>query len=341
MKQFALTFVLLLVGPWARAAAQQPLQSIQGVVRDTSGAPLVGAEVVLGQRRTETGPQGLFRIDSLRPGQYSLTVRLVGYTPVRSRVAVVAVEPTQVEYFLVRAPYLLPTMVVAANRTGLYGAVGDTAFQAIHGARVLVGGEHGGEVRTDSAGRFAFPLLDGGQYMVRVTFPGYTERRFMVQLKRGEGRELGVLLAPSPDAPSRADEVALVDLGKRLALGLERERLTTEQLGRYTSMPLCDVPRIRSELGRDPNVGFLLSLNGVSVDRMADLSRLCAWRADEVELVEFGTDVCRDITGTIPELAGAWCSGRSRNVPRSLAGTGQRVGTQAAGTRYVVIWEKK
>ena len=321
--------------------AQQPLQAVQGVVRDSSGVPLGGAEVVVGPRRATTGPQGLFRVDSLRPGQYTVTIRLIGYYPVRSRVAVVAAEPTQVAYYMVRAPVLLPTMIVESHRTGIYGSVGDTAFRAAVGARVQVSGPRGGEVRTDSLGRFAFPELSGGQYMVRVTFSGYTERRFLVQLKSGEGRELAVLLAPYREPPSRGDDVALLDLGKRLSVGLERERMTSQQLERYTSLPLCDLPRLQSELGRDRNATIFISVNGVTTERLGDVNRLCAWRADEVELVEFGPDVCRDVTGSIPELFGVWCSGRSRNVPRSMVGSGQRIGTQAAGQKYVIIWEKK
>jgi carboxypeptidase family protein len=332
---------LLLPALYTRALPQQLLQSVQGVVRDSAGAPLAGADVVIGPRSTTTSQQGSFRIDSLRPGQYALTIRLVGFYPVRSRIAVVANEPTQLEYVLIRAPLTLPTMVVTSHRTGLYGSVGDTAYHAAVGARVLVGGSHGGEVKTDSMGRFAFPNLDGGDYMVRVTFPGYTERRFLVQLKRGEGKELAVLLAPYAGVVSKADETALFDLGKRLSVGLARERLSAPQLARYTSVPICDLPDLRSEIGHDRSIPILFVLNGVAADPQADLSRICAWRADEVELVEFGRDVCRDVTSTIPAFAGIWCTGRSRNVPRSIRSGGARVSTQPAGIPYVIIWEKK
>jgi carboxypeptidase family protein len=339
--RFGLLVGGLLGGLCARASAQQPLQSVSGFVRDSSGAGLGGADVTIGQRRTTTGPQGSFRIDSLRPGQYSITIRLVGFSPVRSRVAVVASEPTELEYFLTQEPLRLPTMVVAARRTGLFGAVGDTGFRAIVGARVQVGGTNGGEVRTDSTGRFAFPLAHGGQYMVRVTFPGYGERRFLVELKRGEGRELGVLLAPYPGVASRADDIAVEELGKRLAAGLRQERLTSLQLERYESLPLCDLPRIKAEIGTNRNASILLSVNGVTADTSADLARLCAWRADEVELVEFGPDTCRDVTLTIPDLVGIYCAFRSRRSPRSMMGSGGRVRTQGVGMRYVIIWEKR
>src|SRR5262245_23056840 len=114
----------------SRANAQQ-LQSVHGVVRDTAGKPLAGADVLLGSRQASTGLTGRFAFDSLKPGKYPITIRLVGYHAVHSRIGVVASDPTELEYFLVPAPFRLPTMVVESHRTGIYGAVGDTAFHAV------------------------------------------------------------------------------------------------------------------------------------------------------------------------------------------------------------------
>jgi len=332
--------VLSLAALPVRAVAQQAVQSVIGTVRDSSGTPIGGADVVVGQRRTQTNNQGVFRVDSLRPGQYPITVRLVGYNPVRSRVVVVATEPTEVSYFLLPAPFLLPSVVVEGRRTGIYGSVGDTAYRAAPGARVQVAGYQGGEVLTDSMGRFAFPAADRGAYMVRVTFSGYTERRILVELKKGEGRELAVMLTPSSRQSAAAEESAIQELGLRFAMGLARERLSGQELSRYESGGLCDIPRLRSEVGKQTT----LILNGTSVYPEFEVSALCAWRADEVELVEFGSDVCKEVTHTISGLLAGplktWCIGRTRSVTRSLGGGGQRVGTQQAGTSYVVIWEK-
>lgn len=333
------TWTLLLFP--ALLAAQQPVQSVTGIVRDTAGAPLVGADVLLGERRTSTGSSGAFRIDSLRPGRYAITIRMVGFDPVRSRVVVVATEPTELEYFMVATPQLLAPLVVESRRTGIYGAVGDTSYTAAVGARVQVAGPTGGETLTDSMGRFAFPNADRGVYMVRVTYPGYSARQFMVELKRGEGRELGVLLTPAKRAPSRSEEDALRDLGARLTAGLTRERMTATELKRHESGGLCDIPRIRSELGRTSSATTTLILNGVTVFPEFDVSLLCTWRADEVELVEFSPDVCRDVTQSVAAFLGTWCSSRARNVPRSIMPGGGRVRTQGAGGSYVIIWEKR
>ncbi len=219
----------------------------------------------------------------------------------------------------------------------------------------MVAGPQGGEMRTDSTGHFAFPDLPGGKYMVRVTFPGYAERRFLVELKKGEGKELAVLLVPYRELPSRADDIALDELGKRLATGLDRERLTVQQVERYKSQPLCDVPRIRAEIGRTDTI--LFSLNGVTAEA-TEIERLCGWRADEVELVEYGFDACRDVTGSIPQMLGIWCGGTGRiNIPQNIrrgsagvAGGGGSGGAPSGGGRiraqrksmpYVIVWEKR
>lgn len=345
-RSFWASWVLLI--PPVILAAQQPLQSVTGIVRDTAGAPLGGAEVVLGQRQTTTSPSGAFRIDSLRPGQYAITIRLVGYNPVRSRVVVTATEPTEMEYFMIGAPQLLTPIVVESRRTGIYGAVGDTSFKAAVGARVQVSGAMGGEARTDSMGRFAFPAADHGVYMVRVTYPGYSERRFTVELKRGEGRELGVMLTRAAHAPSALEEGALRDLGARLTAGIARERMTSKQLERHGSGGLCDISQIKSEVGRDIGDTTILILNGMTAYWEFDVGSLCSWRADEVELVEFGSDACKDATQTIVDVLNASrpgnvrpivCSGRGRRVTRSIAKGGPDM--HSSGWSYVILWEKR
>lgn len=333
--------LLLLTAVSGFASAQQPRQSVRGVVRDAAGAPLGGAGVFLGARETLTDPQGLFRFDSVPPGRYAVTIRLPGFAPLRSRIAVLETEPAELEYLLTPAPLLLPTVVVEGRRTGIYGAVGDTGFRAAVGARVQVSGSQGGEALTDSMGRFAFPHADRGPYMVRVTYRGYTERRVLVEIKPGEGRELAVMLVPASGSESPGDGGAIQDLGSRLARGFERERLAGKDLTRYGSGGLCDVPRLRSEVGATTT----LILNGQTVIPDFDVSSLCSWRADEVELVEFGRDVCRDVTQTLVHLLmtnlRTWCSGRTRNVPRSIMAGRGRITSQNAGTSYVVIWEKR
>jgi len=84
----ALTAVLAAVGA-VHADAAPP---IVGVVRDSDGAPLPNARVVIDElnRSTLSGREGAFVFRALRPGTYHLDVTLLGYAPGH---AVVTVPP--------------------------------------------------------------------------------------------------------------------------------------------------------------------------------------------------------------------------------------------------------
>jgi hypothetical protein len=75
--------VLLPAAAWAQS-------SITGVVKDTSGAVLPGVTVeasspalIAGSSTTVTDSQGLYRIVDLRPGPYTVTFTLPGFSTVR------------------------------------------------------------------------------------------------------------------------------------------------------------------------------------------------------------------------------------------------------------------
>ena len=79
----ASSFLLLPTAAWAQS-------SITGVVRDTSGAVLPGVTVEAASpaliervRSTVTDAQGRYRIIDLRPGTYTVTFALTGFTTSR------------------------------------------------------------------------------------------------------------------------------------------------------------------------------------------------------------------------------------------------------------------
>lgn len=333
----ALLLALLAAPAWA----QEPVQSLRGTVRNAGGTPLSGADVFIGTRHAITDANGTFRVDSLRPGRYPVTLRLVGYLPLHASYTVTARASAPPEYVMVPAPHVLPEVSVRVRRGGIYGTVADSGLRPLAGVRVLVAGFGGGDALTDAKGAFRFPRASGGQYMIRFTIPGYAERRMLIELESGEGRELAVRLVHSTSVPFRGDEWALKDLSLRLSIGLERERLSATELVRYTSVSLCDVPRIFEQIGRNRDARFLFSLNGVITDSVFSYSRACAWHADEVELVEFGSDICGESSRTVSYLVGIWCTGRVRRSPRTVMGTGSRVSGQSSGMPYMIIWEKR
>lgn len=341
--------IALLLGS-AQFVPAQELGSIAGMVRDTAGVAIAGAEVLLGNQRLQTTAQGRFRIDSLPVGNHFLTIRLVGYTALRSPVAVGA-GLNEYNYVLSAAVQSLPTVSVEAHRTGLYGTVGDSAFAPLAGAKVQLAGRGGGEVLTDSAGHFSFPRATDGQYAVRIVLPGYAEERRFVELKKEEGMELGIRLRASRAVASAADDVAVQELGRRLVTNLKSDRLNATQLERYGTLGLCDLPGLVSRL-RLPRggEGLTIILNGTVVLENMSAHVLCSWRASEVELVEFGDMVCRDATRTLVYLLNVWCITISRH--RDELSLKERVQMMEEGPRgierlqrkpgpFVVIWERR
>lgn len=72
--------LLFLAGQWAVA---QDTGSIQGIVKDSSGAPIFGAVVAiqgpdLNRKMTATDVEGTFKISSLVPGNYSVRISAAG-----------------------------------------------------------------------------------------------------------------------------------------------------------------------------------------------------------------------------------------------------------------------
>jgi hypothetical protein len=278
--------------------AAQGLGSITGLVRDSAGAPLAGAQVILDNRTATTTAEGAFRLDSLHLGNHLIAIRLVGYAPLRQPI-VVRAGVWHFNYVLRPATQQLPTVYAEARRSGIYGTVGDTSYHPLAGVRVQVAGRGGGEALTDSSGRFAFPAAIRGQYVVRVIHPGYADERLFLELKKDDGVEVAIRLRPSREVPSRADEVAVVDLGRRLVANLPEDRLNPAQLARYESLPLCELPRIAAVVKRGRSDSLTIFLNGTFVLEGRTTRDLCSWRASEVELIEFGDDVCRDVTRTL------------------------------------------
>lgn len=181
--------------------------------------------------------------------------------------------------------------------------------------------------------------------MVRTVHPGYAEERLFLEVKKREGMELAIRLRPSREFASRADEVAVEELGHRLVANLPRDRLNGSELKRYGSLGLCDVFRIAARVRR-PEDSLTIIVNGTTVLEKRSVRDLCSWQAEEVELVEFGEDICRDVTRTLVDMLNVWCynfGGARRDFGDGSIrpGEGGRIRTQRQSGPFVVIWERR
>jgi hypothetical protein len=104
--------------------AQQPVArpatrtgTIDGVVTDTTLAPLAGATVsILGSNvRVVTNNNGRFRISGLRTGPLILVVQRLGFEPMSGRLDVAATDTARVSFSLERITAALDTVVVTGE----------------------------------------------------------------------------------------------------------------------------------------------------------------------------------------------------------------------------------
>jgi len=102
--KFALSGGLLvaLAGQLLNAQSTQPRGAIDGIVTDTSLVPLDGVTArILGYGlEVHTGENGRFRMLGLLPGQYLVTVRRFGYSPVTTLVSVAANDTVHASFLL-------------------------------------------------------------------------------------------------------------------------------------------------------------------------------------------------------------------------------------------------
>jgi hypothetical protein len=191
-------------------------RKLVGVVRDTVGIPIDSAEVSIPalQRRAFTKLDGSFFFDNIKPGKYEVRARKLGYAP-QVREFAVADSGGTGAFALVPLPYVLRPVVTTVGRGGLSGVVGDTAFNALAGADVLVLSK-GMSTATDSLGQFYMPLRPGS-YLLRVKKPGFADRLVSAIVLEDSGQRVRVTLAPPIRPPTLREAHNFDDLNSRLS----------------------------------------------------------------------------------------------------------------------------
>jgi hypothetical protein len=145
----------LFVLPYADSAAQQPRTvsdhratvhssdqrdstwgALDGSVRDTSGASLVGVEVVAVDNpnaRARTGAGGAFRIDSIKAGPHLIRFRRIGIVPLTVSVVVQPNTTTSVDAIVAPMTVVLARITVQAPSGELLSLPSGVADRARNG----------------------------------------------------------------------------------------------------------------------------------------------------------------------------------------------------------------
>src|SRR6266478_2672607 len=121
MSRYALAFAAVAVLLAARALpAQMNLRTVGGMVRDTAGQPIDQVQVLAmtAGRKTLTGADGRFQIDSLEQGEERLLFRRLGFNPVEVTIFVDSAG-AEVTARLTPVAQELKPIVIRGRRSGV------------------------------------------------------------------------------------------------------------------------------------------------------------------------------------------------------------------------------
>lgn len=207
----------------AATLASAPIQAqttpgvVSGLVRDSAGRPIENALVALdpttGRRVTRSDAAGRFRFDRVSRGRHELTTAWIGFvTDIRE--IEVSAEGLEVEIVLRVNIAALDTMRVVARRTGIHGTVIEAAsFTPLAQAEVqVIGTNH--QARTGADGRFDFPQVRHGAYVVHAKRSGYASRILSVTAPKDSAVELALTMERST-ASERGLQTLLNEFDRR------------------------------------------------------------------------------------------------------------------------------
>jgi len=233
----ALVALGIFLGAASAAAGQNPAlapSTLVGVVRDSTGAPIGDAEVVVREltQATRTNARGEFTLRDVPPGAHQVWFRRLGYRSVDYNWEARPGERTEVTVVLHAIPRTLDPVVVRAEEdrrlkgtSSILGLVVDSAGTPIDEAEVqLVGANRVAVTRPN--GGFLFRPLPVGPYLLRVRKLGYRPTTMTLSLVDHDDREVVIRIQALPvnlDAMKIAersgyapDDHALEDLDKRM-----------------------------------------------------------------------------------------------------------------------------
>lgn len=332
---------LAVLTPIAAAAQQRPEatqrppgRTIVGIVTDSAGRVIDSAEVLVTRLRRSTAADtaGRFRFDDVKPGEYQVASRRLGYYPQTRDVIVTKDAGALVEFVLVPQVRGLPPVVSSARRGGLAGVVGDTAWAAIKDAGVAVISTTRSAV-TDSMGAF-FIDLSPGKHMVRVTREGYAPQMVSATIPKDSGRRIMVFLRPSLVEESVPERIAMQETEMRLARrnSVYSTLITREEINQR---PWTELSQIAQSYSSRPLPPDCLAW----IDGGPKREYIWAIRASEIEAVEVHR--ARVARVQVRSIVGG---GRAIGNTRPMTGVSPSMRASASDTECpdeIYVWLRK
>lgn len=264
----------------AAQAVAAPTSTLRGVVTDSAGARLANIDVSVTQlrKRVRTGADGAFRFDSVALGTYDVIARATGFAAPSVQV-VVGAAGGMVTIRMARLVRALPSMTTVADRGGLSGVIGDTAYQAMPDVTVTVQG-FGTTVTTDASGAFFVPLK-AGSYMVRLDRKGFARQLISVTIPENEGRRIAAWMRPQVGAGANLEASQLAEMNQRMVReqGIATKYYTRDEIDKL------GVKTLRELLQRT-TFGSISDDCWVYFDGIKDSLPMWALDPDELEYVE-------------------------------------------------------
>jgi hypothetical protein len=225
-----------------------PAAALNGTVKDVDGKSLrdVIVDVSGVKKHAVTDDRGRFRIDKLTTAPLVMIVRRIGMVVQTYDVNLVPGE-NEVSITMEPLPQILDAVRSATEQTGLFGVVGDTAFNIVQGASVstIV---HKSTALTNERGQFFFDPVQAGADMVDVRKLGFRPRIVSFTMPPKGGQRVAIWLTPLPNgldeksirrmsAPSNALVQELFDFGQRRRWASSARSMfaTREMLAQYAS----------------------------------------------------------------------------------------------------------
>lgn len=332
-----IAMLVLVCGPAVgRAQSSRPglftgqlLTTDSSVVQDATLRATQGSETIVAR----SGRDGVFRLAGLGEGEWTITVRRLGFAPVLDRVTLPP-NGLRRDYILREAVATLDPVLVSERWTGVRGIVGDIRkLTPLDGARVEVVGENAGTT-TDAAGRFALPMAPGSEVLLRVEAEGFVRGMYSLEVPAEGYLEIEIPLDTLRE--QARDWMAMEDLERRLKFATPRAAIVgREQILRSDATRLDDALNEAPSLTRQGiivNRGACLFVDGVARPGFP-VDAVPAGLVEFVEVYPPGSDISNTLARRWPPRAACGAPGATM---RGMAPSASRQVAQ-----FVSIWTRR